>query len=580
VAVGNNYKIFIPDLTLTGELTIPKDATVWLLGGGTLDAGSQDFRVLTNNGTLYITKLSLVNGSVYDTMAGGILNNGTLYLGEGAVIDGCKADAPAENSDAAVGGGVYNKSSGLLEIEGGTITNCTAHIGGGVANFGVCRMVSGSISGNDSHFSGGGVFNYGDFNMTGGDISGNDTKMYGGGVINDKNFTLDGGTISGNKASDSGGGIYNFEGATLNLVAGNITKNRAGAGGGGGIYIPSADLIKTQVGAGIVFSGNKASSGFYMTDPDDIADYGAIVHTETVSRPFTEYVWNNYDIFYDKGDKLTPVGGASVTLLMAKNAIGAPLVGNEFGFELFDENDQPVATTRNDENGLITFEDVWLDLGDHHYYVAETDSPAGWVADDNKYPVDITVDEYGAVDVTYPDGFTPVFENTFESETCGLIKFPEMTFDAPGDYEFDLKELTPSGSWTTDDKTYRVIVHVVQDDSGNLVATADYQGDFPQFVNYYEYGAAKIVLSACKIAVGKEVTGGEFEFGIFNVDEDGITSDEAFRKVTNGPAAATDPAPENVSLTGKKPCSSCAAAAQRRLSEMKGREKHYWVSGK
>jgi uncharacterized repeat protein (TIGR01451 family)/pilin isopeptide linkage protein len=300
-----------------------------------------------------------------------------------------------------------------------------------------------------------------------------------------------------------------------------------------------------------------------------------------------------------------PAEGDGITLLMAKNALGAGLEGGEFEFGLYDKDKNLIATATNGKDGLITFKDLKVDAtNDYDYTIKEITAADGWDADTTEYPVHISVDKDGKATVDYPDG-TPSFKNRTQSETCGLIEFPELTFDAPGDYEFDLKELTKSGNgWITDSTVHRVIVHVVEDDYGNLVATAEYQDGFPHFVNKYGK-VARITLSACKIAIGKELTGNEFEFGIFEVDKDGVTSDVPMETtVRNGPAKQTyegkTPSVDvskppkkwatgvpsvgvtsaNGSKSRKIPCNACAEAAAQRLSQMKPNPgKHYWVSG-
>jgi uncharacterized repeat protein (TIGR01451 family)/pilin isopeptide linkage protein len=272
---------------------------------------------------------------------------------------------------------------------------------------------------------------------------------------------------------------------------------------------------------------------------------------------------------------------ATVTFLAAKNAIGAELEGGEFEFGLYDADGELVATATNGADGLVSFDDVKIAVpGEYDCTIREITAKAGWTADTTEYPAHIFVGDDGKAIVTYPDGYSPVFKNTAESETCGLIEFPELTFDAPGDYEFDLAELTPSGGgWTTDDTTYRVIAHVVEDSSGNLVATLEYPAGYPRFVNIYGK-TAKIVLSACKIAVGAALTGGEFEFGLFDVND---ATGDPVTTATNGPAEATLESAGLGALSSNKGdvCESCAVAANRRLRDVKAKPgKHYWVSGK
>jgi pilin isopeptide linkage protein len=266
--------------------------------------------------------------------------------------------------------------------------------------------------------------------------------------------------------------------------------------------------------------------------------------------------------------------GVTITLLAAKNALGAALVGGEFEFGLYDKQDDLIAEATNDKDGLITFEDIQAETGaEYDWTVKEKDSVADWNADTTIYPVHISVDEDGNVTVDYPDG-TPSFKNRTKSETCGLIEFPELTFDEAGRYEFDLKELTKSGNgWITDSTVHRVVVNVVEDDYGNLVATAEYEDGYPHFVNKYGK-TASIVLSACKIGIGAALTDDQFTFGVFDLDGEEVTT------ATNKAAKQTYPdSGENGSR--KIPCKTCANAASKRPVQTKaGPAKHYWISGK
>ncbi|MCL2396635.1 MAG: SpaA isopeptide-forming pilin-related protein [Defluviitaleaceae bacterium] len=212
-----------------------------------------------------------------------------------------------------------------------------------------------------------------------------------------------------------------------------------------------------------------------------------------------------------------------ITFTMSKNGIKgeAPVDGFEFG--LFDEGDVQLATTRNDASGLVIFADVKFDtVGDFVYSIKELSGPSGWVLDSAVYTVNISVVDPGSgylvASISYPDG-APNFMNIRQSDIHGLVQFAEMTFDEVGSFEFTLKELTPSGGgWITDNTEYPIIIHVIDDGHGNLVATAEYPEGFPGFVNEYIAVPARIVISATKRAIGAPLPDGRFEFGLFDKD--------------------------------------------------------------
>ena len=231
-----------------------------------------------------------------------------------------------------------------------------------------------------------------------------------------------------------------------------------------------------------------------------------------------------------------------VKLVMSKIAVGAPLRGGEFHFAIFDQNFTRLYTATNDDNGLITFPALrFSSPGAYHYTVREYETPdthPDWQIDMRVWPVEIDVthdieeNELHAV-VAYPEG-TPVFINVHRGTKCGLVEFPELTFTEPGIYEYELRELTPSGEgWTTDPRTIKVIVIVMSDGHGNLVATIEYPEGFPSFTNIFKATPARIIISACKIAIGAPLPAGRFEFGLF--DEQG----RLIHTAKNGPADET-----------------------------------------
>jgi len=211
----------------------------------------------------------------------------------------------------------------------------------------------------------------------------------------------------------------------------------------------------------------------------------------------------------------------NVSLTLTKNAIGAKLLGDEFEFTLYDHLGGKVDDARNNASGIVTFDLSFEDAGEYSYTLEETDSPNGWIRDSKIYPVEIEILDgpTGLIaSVSYPDGH-PGFVNTLEADPCSLIVFPELSFNEAGVFEYVLKEISPSGGgWTTDPAEYRVIVTVSDDGHGNLIATIEYPDGYPSFTNTYTLHPVKVVISAIKIAIGKELPCGMFEFGLFHQD--------------------------------------------------------------
>jgi hypothetical protein len=145
---------------------------------------------------------------------------------------------PNANFRAVHGGAI--RSLGALTLSNVTVSGNTAPRGGGLAT-------------GDRRVFAGFPFSIGTVTLTDVTISGNTAAEDGGGQLNYGTATLTRVTISGNTA-DSGGGMRSFFDAELNLTDSTISRNTAGALGGGlEIYGP-ATLT------GVTVDGNTAGS--------------------------------------------------------------------------------------------------------------------------------------------------------------------------------------------------------------------------------------------------------------------------------------------------------------------------------
>ena len=273
--------------TLAGGKTTTSSDPVYGCGGGvyvnrgafTMDGGNIAYCQTTPNDNRSKGGAVFINGQ----------NNSsaTFTLKGTSKIYGCKSER---------GGGVYvhtNKLTsgtigrGYFDMEGGSIENCTATLGGGVMVSGGSEftMSGGTISGNNAdtdneYWGGGGIFInqevggetpagiVGRFRMSGGNITGNTTRSHGCGIHATGIVEISGGTISGNKPSDwneyepsdwnadftektFGGGIYvryGNAGASLTMTGGTIENNVAA--NGGGVYI--RDGINFNMSSGMI----------------------------------------------------------------------------------------------------------------------------------------------------------------------------------------------------------------------------------------------------------------------------------------------------------------------------------------
>lgn len=98
----------------------------------------------------------------------------------------------------------------------------------------------------------------------------------------------------------------------------------------------------------------------------------------------------------------------------------------------------------------------------------------------------------------------------------GTVTFPELTYDAPGEHSYTVREVTGDAAGVSYDTTaYAVSVKVSDNGDGTLSATAS--GDTSvTFKNVYEAAPATVTLNAKKVLEGAELADGEFTFRLEN----------------------------------------------------------------
>lgn len=219
---------------------------------------------------------------------------------------------------------------------------------------------------------------------------------------------------------------------------------------------------------------------------------------------------------------------------VSKSLVGRELVEGEFLFELV-ENDQVVAQGTNDAAGNVAMSAVtYTTAGEHDYVLREVGAGTthnGVTFDGKSIAIHTKVvdngegslvvkhalatDDANAAFVnTYAHGTTSVvlgatkvlsgkaladgqftFALTAEDGTvyqakndaAGSVAFPALTFAEPGTYVYTISEVNDKqANVTYDTATYNVVVNVVDDGQGNLVATVAYDdGAAPTFKNSY-----------------------------------------------------------------------------------------------
>ena len=232
---------------------------------------------------------------------------------------------------------------------------------------------------------------------------------------------------------------------------------------------------------------------------------------------------------------VTPVD-SSVTgqITVSKSLVGRELVEGEFLFELV-ENGQVVARGTNDAAGNVAMSAVrYTTAGEHDYVLREVGAGTthnGVTFDGKSIAIRTSVvdngegslvvkhalatDDANAAFVnTYAHGTTSVVlgatkvlsgkaladgQFTFvltaedgtvyqaKNDAAGSVAFPALTFAEPGTYVYTISEVNDKqANVTYDTATHRVVVNVVDDGQGNLVATVAYdEGAAPTFKNSY-----------------------------------------------------------------------------------------------
>ena len=561
-----------------GKLTLGPGAVIQNCSaeaGGAIWSGSAGAEVIIDGGTVRNNKAADAGAGIYMnggdlTINGGTIEHNYSYGDGGGVymVGGnfTLTDSSVGNNQSVGNGGGVHLNNGVLDISGGAFSHNLGGNGGGVyvGADGIVNMDNAAVSNNAANIQGGGFYveNAGRLNISGPSIiksnsaKSTDATQGGGGICTAdedySNLSVGADTEFKDNKAHSGKCKLPAGKAALypNLMFASVTSYthplnnndinfsivyqvaydaNGGTGSYTGPYIMTGykDTVLSAADTGIDNPGFVLDS--WNTADDGEGDSYAVGAEITLTGNVTLYALWKYK------PEILP---AEVQIIISKNAIGAKMIGGEFSFTLSEQGGAALHTVTNNANGLITFPVMkYSDTGVYRYAITETSAPAGWEMDDTVWPVDIKVysgagNKLGAV-VSYPNGL-PVFKNKSSGNTCGLVEFPELEFDAPGVYEYTMQELSPSGDgWTSDTSAVKVIITVIEDGHGNLVATVEYPDGYPSFVNTYVLKPVKIVLSACKIAIGAPLPANKFAFGLFDKNENLVYT------VSNGSAQET-----------------------------------------
>ena len=263
--------------------------------------------------------------------------------------------------------------------------------------------------------------------------------------------------------------------------------------------------------------------------------------------------------------------GTSVTLKAKKRFTGGELAGNDFTFQLLDNDGKELQAVQNDKDGKVAFAAIdYATPGDHDYAIKEVagnDPTIVYDAKDVKVHVKVT-DEKGELKATATydgEADVPTFTNskpttdvtveatkiltgkdlTAGAFTFGLYQGDTTTVDpiqtvqndkdgkikliltglTIGEYDYTLKEVAGGDSTITYDST-AVKVHVsvkADGDKAKATVTYDDRNDAPTFTNKYQPAETSATLTAKKSYVKSDNTqatlkGGEFTFDLYEGD--------------------------------------------------------------
>src|SRR5699024_7809322 len=103
-----------------------------------------------------------------------------------------------------------------------------------------------------------------------------------------------------------------------------------------------------------------------------------------------------------------------------------------------------------------------------------------------------------------------------KNDADGNIVFPEQSFNKPGTYNFKMREVNRAlGGITYDTRELDIQVVIVQGNNGLEVQEVNYL-DGQEFINSYSPNSVNAVIEASKILEGQNLREGQFEFQLFD----------------------------------------------------------------
>ena len=318
------------------------------------------------------------------------------------------------------------------------------------------------------------------------------------------------------------------------VAAANAATDNAAAGAQGDASTAQAATARSHV---FTYTITEAGSAPGVTNDTSVKTVSFKVTDNGKGELTVEYVGDETKPMFEftNAYSVTPVdSGVTDQIAISKSLVGRTLVEGEFLFELVEDG-QVVARGTNDAAGNVTMSAVtYTTAGEHDCVLREVGAGTthnGVTFDGESIAIHTSVvdngegglvvehalatDDANAAFVnTYAHGTTSVvlgatkvlsgkaladgqftFALTAEDGTvyqaknnaAGSVAFPALTFAEPGTYVYTISEVNDKqANVTYDTAAYQVVVNVVDDGQGNLVATVAYDdGTAPTFKNSY-----------------------------------------------------------------------------------------------
>jgi pilin isopeptide linkage protein len=524
--------------TITGNTAITNDGgginaqnTIITILGGEISnntamgfgGGINVFTTIVAQAALRINGGTIIGNSIRNFGGGiGVQSKISELTMTGGLITQNSATIPTGSNQ---GGGIYVQEGNTFELSGGTIFNNTAGSGGGIFlnNSTLNLYGTAEVSANEAAATAGGIYGFqgctvnvfGDAKVINNSAlcSGDPTRQdRGGGGIAILSFGTtstatisDNAVISGNTSVSYGGGIWtypNFSPANfVNIEGGTIENNMANFGGGISMgEIPGYTPVLTITGG--IITNNSA-----ITDGGGIIARGSLVSVANC------FITNN----------TAGLDGGGIWIAYAE--LANLTVASDV---IFSGNQASRAFNRNPIDDALYFSHIFAT----HWTVPFTQ---GYNNFDISYtngtpfvfPTDVTLTAIKtAVGAPLEAGqFTfTVFDQsgnpvaTATNDANGNVTFPAITFDTPGVFSFTVRETGFPTGWTPDTRVFPVIITVIDNGNGQLVASVSFPNGFPSFTNTFEQPLqpATAIIKAKKCLCGGRLCGNDFTFAVFD----------------------------------------------------------------